>query len=164
MCATGKPWSKLVLKHTVLLFLDWTLEISTTNSNSVITDEAPAMCQSWSFADVRTPPLSMRRKRRRPPLPGPVPCLMLPSCSQLSVRYGIRPHRRLPNSLLSQSLDWTPVWWTPKQDLFTAWDDPVTRGNSQGSNPDASAACCRRWRRSYARDDKRSHLSSRMFL
>lgn len=63
----------LMLKDTVLLFLEWTLEIITTNSNTVVRNEAPVMCQACSFAGMRTQPLRMRRRARRPQCLGPVP-------------------------------------------------------------------------------------------
>lgn len=90
-----------MLKDTVLWFLDQILGITLTNSDSVVMTETPVICQGPHFADRRSLSLSMRRKRRRPPLLGPVyeptrQCLTwcflpVPSC----LRENIWPHKKL---------------------------------------------------------------------
>lgn len=118
---------QLMLKDTVLLFLDQTLGIIITNSDSMVLNEMPVMCQASHFADRRSLPLSMRRKRRRPGLLGPaqgptrhcLSCFFLPAPSCL--RENIRPHKKLHNSPTFPEPGSTQVRLTPKQDLFTAW-------------------------------------------
>lgn len=136
--------SKPMLKDPVLLFLDWTLEISITNFRSGITDEALGDVTSVKPGAVRTSPQRGRRKRRRPPLLGPVPCgdasfLLMAVCDR-----GYQAHQRLPGSLLSRSLGRTPwpdklqsrTYFQPELSYSSEWPSLIMQPASPGT-PDS---------------------------